>query len=222
MSNRLTIQLSILLWFALITPAWADPMTLDFATNDGMAGGTFSYETTAAPTSTHTLGGSTYTLSSWNMFANGNSTALPLTTFSSEVPLHTGQLCVGACTFAAPQQLRLDFKGEGFWFFFSFNINEPLTTPPTFEQIGTFRQAAYRPESELVPVRVWGNAPGSTATLTQGAVPEPATLSSLAIGLILLRLGSVRCFAHRKYPTHSGQKISITLEASTGCPRDRI
>jgi hypothetical protein len=81
--------------------------------------------------------------------------------------------------------MRLDFKTDGFWFFASFNLTEPLSSPPTFEQIGGFRQASYRPLSEQVPVRVWGNSPGSTATLTQAAsVPLPSTLPLLLIGLL--------------------------------------
>lgn len=189
--NTLTI---IMLWLALATPAWATPINLSFATSDGLASGTFAYDTSAALLTTNSLGGSVYSLTAWDFRADGNSTALPLTTFSSDVAGHTGQLCVGSCTFAAPQQMRIDFRGEGFWFFASFNITQPLTTPPTFEQIGAFGQASYRPQSELVPLRVWGNSPGSTATLTQAAsVPEPSTLFLLAVafGLMAARVLSM-------------------------------
>jgi hypothetical protein len=83
--------------------------------------------------------------------------------------------------------MRLDFKTDGFWFFASFNLTEPVSSPPTFEQIGGFRQASYRPLTEQVPLRVWGNSPGSTATLTAQSVPTaPETLLPLAFGLALI------------------------------------
>jgi hypothetical protein len=123
-----------------------------------------------------------YALNAWDFLAGGNSNALLVTHFSSNLAGHVGELCIGLCTFAGPQQMRVDLRGEGWWFHSSFNLLESLTTPPTFEQIGGFRAARIQPQTGPVPTIFW-----DTGTLTQSAsVPVPETLFPMLFGLMLI------------------------------------
>jgi hypothetical protein len=184
----------ILFLLILLFPlhAFATPVTLEFAGDNGgsiAALGTFSYDTQAAPTMTN-LGGLSnlvYTPTNWDFALTTSGSILPSQTFSSALLGQSAQLCIGICTFASGQQLRLNFRdGAGLLFHFSFGLTEPVTTPPTYNQIGGLGEAIYRVDGSVPLARLINGSLSQTAPLS---VPEPSSWLLLTVGLgaMLLR-----------------------------------
>ena len=175
---------SFVLWLALSAPAFATPVYLDFtgAMTSGSGVGSFQYDTSATPTLTN-VGGMqnfVYTPTSWVFLIT--STFIPSQTFWDQAPNQTGSLCVGICTFGSGQQVRLNLSdGAGLSFHFAFDITQPLTQLPTFNQIGGYSQAVYDlndgNDGRRVAVFQTGALTQSVTAIqgTTQSVPEPSS-----------------------------------------------
>jgi hypothetical protein len=187
---------AVLLLVILTLPAWAEPITLDFAgtMGAGIGAGSFTYDPTVAVPTQVNFGGmanQVFTPFSWNFQLTSSS--LPSQNFSSLTEGHTAGWCVGICTAFSGQQVRLNLNdGAGLTFHFSFDLpqSQLVNGLPTYEQIGGFQQAVYRDERFAGTTRMASFQTGalSDGSPVQGSVPLPGTLSLFAIGMATLML----------------------------------
>ena len=213
--------LLIILTVLVAAPAWAAPLTWDFTgvtTDRGTYSGTFTYESTEAPSAfnVHGLNGNTvYTLQSWEFTSNINFEGTGIegvpssVTWSNVLANNTAEFCLGKCIFSSTLYDRLLFSNGLQSLQLVFQSPNTLILPTTIAQWGPllavnplnggasyFQSKAEDGTFQALVLLTGGSLTGGVPQ----SVPEPPTFWLMLLGFV----GLAGLVAWRSQPRKTG------------------